>query len=387
MDGGGKCSACKTDTNETDVLSCFECKEVFHALCTAMDNPICNKSFLNTFKRAKKSNFLFLCDTCLTRREQNEASTVTQQISSLTDTVAKLASEFTAFKDAQQNRETQQHRADTDQNNTLNMQQPWSNPESVKKMKSSLQIKSNGVEIDIKKVEEIASSNSIQVSKAIKHDNGDVVIHLPTVQDSEKLSPLLDQDTFAGNEVVKVKSKLPTISILSVTNFTTNEEFIEKVKRQNPVIKEKLQNGAEFKIIFTKKPQDEESGNNKYVQVVARVSNNMREAIRLADDRIYMDLVAHRVVDRFFIKRCNKCQKFGHYERDCSEEVCCGYCHGKHNSDRCRVTVGDFENYKCINCKRNGKDCAGHSAFWYKCPTYLEQQDKLKRIIPYYQKN
>ena len=323
VDGGGMCSACKTDTNETDVLSCFDCKEVFHALCNSMESPICNKSFLNTFKRAKKINFFFLCDVCLTKREQNEASTVTQQISSLTETVAKLASEFSAFKDSQHNRDIQQN----------NVEQPWSNPESVKKMKSSLQIKSNGVDIEL---EEIASSNSIQVSKAVKHDNGDVVIHLPTVQDSEKLSPLINQETFAGNEVVKVKSKLPTISILSVTNFTTNEDFIEKVKRQNPVIKEKIQNGSEFKIVFTKKPQDEESGNkNKYIQVVARVSNDMREAIRLADDRIYMDLVAHKVVDRFFIKRCNKCQKFGHYEKDCSEEVCCGYCHGKHNSHYC----------------------------------------------------
>ena len=381
VDTCGKCSSCKIDTTEADVLICFDCKIHFHALCTASDHPICNKSFLNTFKKARNNNFFFLCDVCLTKREQNEASTVNDKISSLTETVAKLASEFSSFREAQQNQHVHQH-----QNNIQN-NQPWSNTEAIKKLKTSLQIKSNGEVIDLKKVEAIARNNSIQVTKAIQHDNGDVLLHLPSDQDREKITPLIDQETFAGSEVINVKSKLPTISILSVTNFTTKDEFIEKVKNQNPDIKEKIQNGSEFNIVFNKPPQEGETGHKKYALVVARVSEDIRETIRKANDNIYMDLVAHKVVDRFFIKRCNKCQKHGHYEKDCTEDKCCGYCHGNHESKDCRVTPGDFEHYKCINCKRNGKISTGHSAYWHKCPTYLEHQEKLKRVIPYYQKN
>ena len=101
-----------------------------------------------------------------------------------------------------------------------------------------------------------------------------------------------------------------------------------------------------------------------------------------------MDLVALRGVDRFYVKRCNKCQKFGHYEKDCSEDACCGYCKGNHLSKDCvDVEEGDFCNYKCINCERGEKDSVGHSAHWHKCPTYLDLQKKVKKSIPFYQKN
>ena len=102
-----------------------------------------------------------------------------------------------------------------------------------------------------------------------------------------------------------------------------------------------------------------------------------------------MDLVAHRVVDRFYVKRCNKCQKFGHYQNECEDIISCGYCCGAHSSSDCnQVEIEDFKNYKCINCKRENKKCEGHSAHWHKCPTYLEKQKRLKKSIPYYsQKN
>ena len=105
-------------------------------------------------------------------------------------------------------------------------------------------------------------------------------------------------------------------------------------------------------------------------------------------DKIFVDLQAHRVVDRFYVKRCNNCQKFGHYERECEEEQRCGYCCGTHLSKDCQEIQGDnHEQFKCINCKDEGKDPSKHSAMWHKCPTYLERQKKLKKTIPYYQKN
>ena len=188
---------------------------------------------------------------------------------------------------------------------------------------------------------------------------------------------------------MKLKSKLPTITILNVKEFVNKEDFVEKVKRQNPLIKEQIDKGSEFTIVFSKKPRDQQEragDSNNNFQVVARVSENIRSLIKSENDRIYIDLVAHRVVDRFYIKRCNKCQKFGHYEKDCSNGVCCGYCHGEHRSTECKeVRPGDFEHYKCINCQQNGKPSEGHSSLWYKCPTYLELQKKLKKTISYYQ--
>ena len=124
----------------------------------------------------------------------------------------------------------------------------------------------------------------------------------------------------------------------------------------------------------------------QYYQVVARVGEDIRRAIKNSDDKIYMDLVALQVVDRFFVKRCNCCQKFGHYQKDCTEEsASCGYCKGNHLSKDCNdVQEGDFKHYECVNCERGNKNSNGHSAHWHKCPTYLDLQKKVKNSIPYY---
>ena len=151
-------------------------------------------------------------------------------------------------------------------------------------------------------------------------------------------------------DVISVTSKVPTISILNVTYYSTEEDFLNKIKNQNPVIKDKLDNAAKFSIIYSRKPK--EDGTN-FFQIVAHVDDVIRQAIKSSNDQIYMDLTSHRVIDRFYIKRCNQCQ---HYEKDCSNLPCCGYCGLSHLSKDCsEVATGDCVNYYCVNCSKNIK--------------------------------
>ena len=123
-------------------------------------------------------------------------------------------------------------------------------------MKSSLCIKSNGNEVNLAKVQELAANHSIQVSKTTVKENGDVYVDLPSRENREKLAPLLNDNEFAENSVVELKSKLPTISILDVNEFTSKEVFVEKIKKQNPKIKELIEKGSEFKVVYSKSPND-----------------------------------------------------------------------------------------------------------------------------------
>ena len=109
--------------------------------------------------------------------------------------------------------------------------------------------------------------------------------------------------------------------------------------------------------MFAKEPREGDTQSRKKCwQVVDRVSDDMRKVLRSSGDKIYVGLLALKVVDRFFVKRCNRCQEFGHYERDCQNEVCCGYCEKKHKSAECKeVEKGDHQHYHCINCKRVNK--------------------------------
>ena len=106
--------------------------------------------------------------------------------------------------------------------------------------------------------------------------------------------------------------------------------------------------------LFCKKPRNSDDGDtNTYYQVVVRVNDDIRRAIKMNNDKIYMDLIAHHVVDRFYINRCNKCQKFGHNEKDCKFETCCGYCCHSHLSSDCQeVQAEDYEDYHCVNCEK-----------------------------------
>ena len=65
---------------------------------------------LSSFKKVKSGNFIFVCDTCITKRENQEASSINDQIVALTDTVNKLASKFKTFiteKVAEPNKSTE----------------------------------------------------------------------------------------------------------------------------------------------------------------------------------------------------------------------------------------------------------------------------------------
>ena len=214
----------------------------------------------------------------------------------------------------------------------------------AKKDKVTVCIKSGGTKIDISKVKAVVTDNGIQISKAsVNHKNGDVYMDFPTNEERDKLVPLLTNSTIPGNTVVNVKNKCPVITIRNVLNFVSEDDFLEKVKRQNKLIGERLAEGSEFSIVFTKehemRPEQVLEGENNTVhQVVARVSDDIREAIKAAGDKIFVGMSSHRVFDRFYVKSCAQCHRFGHYHAQCQASPCCGYCGAEdHTSKDCPI--------------------------------------------------
>ena len=109
-------------------------------------------------------------------------------------------------------------------------------------------------------------------------------------------------------------------------------------------------------------------------QIFASVSPVLREGLRTYKNKVVIGLVSCKVYDRKQTKRCNNCQHFGHFAKECPtpDETNCGKCSGNHRTDSC-VT----DERKCINCVRNNLGELNHPAYFYKCPCLLKYEDSL----------
>ena len=265
----------------------------------------------------------------------------------------------------------------------------WCDEQRVHQMKSSLVIKHKSSDVpstalDLNVVREIAVKNSIPVTNIGVSKKGNTFIHCPSAEARDKLQPLLINANLVGKDVVSVKEKSPHITIVDIiqtgSEELTKENILVQICSQNPKLAALIESGNEFKVLFIKK-----NSQTKKFSAAVRVSCDIRRAIKSDRDRIYVGISSCRVYDRFYVKRCNNCQQFGHFKDSCQNETVCGHCSGPHQSEGCSLKESkDFSKLKCTNCK-DAPGCGnGHSAFWYNCPAYKEAQKKLRSTISYY---
>ena len=338
---------------------------------------------------------MWKCDTCLTQAEANQAGSLKDVISSLVDRLnlleTKLSTEiktqvseaFTLLT-ASQSEEfdklsvsiANKPSAPVKSNPTV-----WDNLSKVKEMKSSLMVKpdQHGVPIDKNKLKKIVMDNGVPVNKIVVSQSGDTFINMPSEKVRDKLHPLLG----SYNEVVFLKKKLPSVKLLGITEKFTSDQIKTGLCNQNEAIGNLVNAGQELSVIYTKDPPQ----GKDYYQVTLRVSPDIRKAIKASGHKLFLSENNCKVVDNFHIKRCNRCQKFGHYANRCNlttHEVC-GYCGANHRSNACLIRNSPANTHKCINCATAGlgNEAEGHSTFSFMCPTYIIQQDKLKNSIAY----
>ena len=80
IDDNGICASCSNEVKDPEVVQCYDCKVYFHGICGEV-TPYCSKTFLGSFKKVKGNNFIFVSDTCITKRENGEASSINNQTS------------------------------------------------------------------------------------------------------------------------------------------------------------------------------------------------------------------------------------------------------------------------------------------------------------------
>ena len=385
----GKCTSCENDVSQSDAITCFSCKSVYHAVCPSAPTKqdyACTPSFLKSWNsNSTKENFKWYCNGCLTNLESATCTSMETQFLNLVQQVKALTAEVRDLKQSVQG---------TSQNEEQVTFPPvsyggaWSNQNNVQNLRASLVIKpvtkenvANTTAINMESIRKLVVDNSIPVSKIGVSKSGNTFIHCPSTAARDKLQPLLEND-LPNKTVISLKEKLPSVSIVGVTEDISKEDLVTEICNQNSYIGDLIKDGHTMQILFMKPPSE---GYSNY-QVVARVSPIIRDAISAHRNKIYIGLESCKVYDRFYVKRCNKCNCFGHYKAQCQNSSSCGYCASEdHESNGCSLkNSSDHTKFSCINCKKAGLPHEGHSAFWHNCPTYKNEQKKMQSTIPYY---
>ena len=411
----GVCGNCSLDGLEESVC-CFLCKKLFHALCNTLtnskvtyltDNP-CTKSFHNSYsqnianknKGSRFGSFVFLCDLCRTKHETKEACTTNNRVQILDNRVTNLADDVGEIKRMLQTvmdagRGVQcspldQQNMDMAHSNAQNVEiNAWHDKDRVK----SLLVVAKDAQVTNSNLEKAVVDNGLQVQKQYIDKNGDTILIFPSQKARDGLKQKLAESGVDQNLLKEPKKRHPTISVVGIPkefDMENKKDICDTILKQNPTINEGLKAESSLFDIISVKPL---RSNPHVKQAIIRVSDNIRVAIRNNHNRLYFGLLSCQVYDQLYIKRCNKCQGFGHYARTCSNQMCCGLCGTiGHETQGCphkdKPDLSAF--YRCVNCSKSNATSGTdnkHPAYYQNCPSYQVQQEKLKASLPYYSKN
>ena len=376
IDDGSLCSACKTTPVAEQVVQCFVCKTNFHAVCDAggNENQLGSKTMVKTFgSGSTKSNFKFFCDTCLTLYERNLVDTENQKITALTEKVGKLETKLDEITKLLKSSDREMSSLPKPAVKTC-----WDDTEKLSQIKApkpkpQLVIKKT-TEQNQNKIEEALIQNQVQVAESFTNTVGDLVVVCETAEECETVRNLVST-TSEETEVRTPKETRSSITIVGFPKEYTKEEIVQLLVLQNGFVKGFAnQNNIDEHIeIFSVRPL---KNKEDCYQAFASVSHTLREGFKHFKNKITIGFANCRVYDRYHVKRCNICQHFGHYARECPTpvEYACGKCSGDHHTNDC-----DNEESKCVNCVRVGHEKCDHAAFDYKCPTLKKQQEVEKK--------
>ena len=417
MDADGKCSVCDSSAGN-DFVSCFLCRRKFHAHgCTLpKDSNICTSSFLQLFRplsektgvnTSRPGNFLFACDPCMTQFETDQALKMEDKFEMLKNQIKVLSEDIKAMKSTSKWEDGDVLKKPASFAKVLSppndaSEKVISNPAGFSGSSSSVNVaiadisttqpaKSSVLVIDefenvesekqqLDRVEQVVLANNISIKDSYKNKHGKTVI----VCNSDKQRNLLK--SHIANTLPSLSVKVPNqlSKTITVAGFDPkyNDNIIKTLTAQNNYVADFLKlNSSEnestsdadnhIKVLFVKPLKN----NLLLSQVVFKVSPRFRELIKYHGDKVLVGMKGCPVYDRFFVKRCFCCQKYGHIQSKCptpSNKVCSN-CSGNHDTKNCDNNGSP----SCANCKHEGLD-SSHHASSTKCPIFQRGLDKVR---------
>ena len=199
------------------------------------------------------------------------------------------------------------------------------------------------------------------------------------VNDAKKMMPKITV-TNIPNDIASDIIKLKQSSSASEYNQNLKSIFYQRIIEKNHDIAQKIDRGNQiFDIVYVNVGKD-------YSTLGIKVSLELRNII-MTKGLIYIGNSRCKVLDRFDVKQCFRCQKFGHISTNCSEDIVCMYCSASHRSSHCTVKR-NTELHRCRNCAQSKNpqhksSCNTHHSASNKCPVMLKEILRLKQHTEY----
>lgn len=398
IDSTGICVSCEDADASTTALSCVFCCRLFHGVCRSASgdkngasDTICVRTFYKSFTQAttdsaksksRPGNFLFSCDTCMTTFENKSVATQDTKVDVIDRRVDSLVSEFSEFKQVLDSIAVKLSTPAHAPGNTSSGYTPATYASTL-----SSNLKRSVLVVDIPDSEDddqllkAITENSIRVDTTYKNKNGKTVVVCPTEADRNNLSQHLSK--VPAMKSYQPPDKVPTVSVANLPREFSPDELLDAIVMAQPTIQTLIDNGQIFSVLNVKSQRR----NENLFQATVRMGNDIRTLISNQRDKLYIGSCSYRVFDHFHVKRCNKCQKYNHYEKECqADSHTCGLCAGNHSSSDCELSKKEKFTPSCCNCKGSAfdKEKDSHSAFSTTCPSYIAAQEKLKKSIHFY---
>ena len=386
LNNEGECCTCENIALELEIVNCTLCKSNFHAVCTANsnDNKWATKSMVITFKApSTKLNFKFFCNSCLTIFETNLADGEALRMKKLEDSLMDIKQDLNEIKETMAVKPvTLPDATNKPIDNSKNVWFDQKRMASIKELPSepvlviSKAIDDQAEKLNMDAIEKVVIEHQKCVKKSFKNKNGNLVMVCNSEDMREKMKTEITG--IVDDAQIRIpKERNVAVSIVGLSRLYEKQEIAEMLVKQNCFVQEfaKSHDIDKHINVFMIKPT---RANPSVFQAFVRVSLLIRQGIRNSGDKLLMGLTTCKVYDQFHVKRCNNCQAFGHYHKNCPtpEVKICGQCSQNHQTNDCQSN-----NLICTNCVKaniSQEEC-NHASSDLNCPTLQKAQEKLRK--------
>jgi len=339
-----------------------------------------------------EKNFSFSCDSCLTIKETTVSDKYLSSVKFLQARVNQLentlVSELSSIKSLLLASQSGSVTTET-VTSALPLSvasPPPAAPQATIKISASAPHESAPVPSDkvenlglsLAQITAIAIDQSISIDGSRKVADGSVFVDVVGKDSIDKFK--LEAKRQAPNSTVEeVSSKTPTVICVGMTSVPEISTIMPHLGSVNETLKPLL-NDRSFKVL---KVMPCKGG--QYHKFVARVSNDVRQALENLNDKVRFGSNRLNVYDHIYVPRCTKCQGFNHFARSCksdSIEICSHCASLGHGHTNCPNKANDP---KCHNCTKLGSVPFNHtSANISECSAFKKEKEKLQKSIQYY---